>query len=91
MKVDQLEDDDYVPVSNHVYFLYLFILTVSQVHWARAASFGEQKGCRESCRVAEVQGQHITANAQDCEAPGWLFAVEAPIQGGSARQRVSGE
>ena len=45
MEVDQLEDDDYVPVSNHVYFLHFFILTVSQVHWAQAASFGEQEGC----------------------------------------------
>ena len=91
MEVDELEEDDYVSVSDLVCCPHSSFLTVSQACWAQAASLRDQQGWQESCQFAKAQGQHITAHAQDCKAPGWIFAAAAPIQGGSARQRISGK
>jgi len=63
MEVDELEEGDYVPVSDLVCCLRSSFLTVSQARWARAASLRDQEGWRESCQFAKAQGQHITAHA----------------------------
>ena len=55
MEVDELEGNDYVPVSNYIFFFHSFSL-FSQAPWALTVSFQVQEGSQASCRVVEVQG-----------------------------------